>query len=246
MEIDFFCEYPEEGLDKAEMLDSDSVVYIAAENIEEYREYKQKLHEVNSDLDPAYWPILEESYWVSPFSTVEELENLKEELTSLDSGEKVLVDLELPLLNKKRFITGIKDFRFKRSLIKDILKLSHLDVRTAEYTGYPGTKKFLSLLGVNYSDFEIKRGVMYYTSLWNGFNLSLRRRSVKNFVNGESNFYIGVGTIGKGVFGDEQLLSEEDLRRDLNYLEKLGVDNVCVFRLGAVNREYLNILREFS
>lgn len=246
MKVDFFCEYPEQGLDKAEMLNSNSVVYIAAKNVEEYRTYRKRLYEINSDLRAAYWPILETSYWVSPFSTIEDLESLKEELNSLKDGEKVLIDLELPLLNKKCFIKGLRNFRAKKSLIKDILELDHLDIRTAEYTSFPGTRRMMALLGVIYPNLQVKRGVMYYTSLWNEPNLSLRRKSIRDFIDNEDCFYIGVGTIGQGVFGDEPILSEDALEEDLRYLDRLGVGNVCVFRLGALNQEYIGVLRKFT
>lgn len=102
MRVNFFEEFPtDENLEKTRLINFDSTIYIAASSFQEFQALRKKLNNINPELEAAYWPVLEKSYWISPFSFTDELENLAEDLQKNKQTEplKVLIDLELPLLN---------------------------------------------------------------------------------------------------------------------------------------------------
>lgn len=54
---------------------------------------------------------------------------------------------------------------------------------------------------------------------------------------------IGIGCIAKGIYGNEKILSPEELERDLKILQKSGKE-VVIFRLGGLNKEYVRIIEK--
>jgi len=82
MRIDFFEEFPtEENLKKAKLIDFPSTVYLAAKSLEEFKISRKKLGKINPKLEAGYWPILEKSYWISPFSYTYELKKIFKRIT---------------------------------------------------------------------------------------------------------------------------------------------------------------------
>ena len=102
MRINFFEEYPtSENLEKAKLIDFNSTIFLAAHSLEEFHKYKKNLLDINNRLDVAYWPILNNTYWISPFSYTSDLEKLFKELKENKEKLTILIDLELPLLNNR-------------------------------------------------------------------------------------------------------------------------------------------------
>jgi len=88
MRIDFFEEIPTiDNLEKAILIDFPSTIYLAANSLEEFRELEKNLSLINPELEAGYWPILEKTYYISPFCYTYELENL-------------IIDLEKNKFNK--------------------------------------------------------------------------------------------------------------------------------------------------
>lgn len=244
--VDFFTEFPEEGeLGKAELVDFPSTVYIAADSIDEFRRYEQELEEANSGVEPAYWPVVDNSYWISPFANTEDIEEVFDEVEGLD--REVLIDLELPLLDKKLFFRNILSFRRNKRLIQEFLEGNDDGLMTAEHPGIPVIGCFMKLLGIVYSSEEYghERCPLYYTSrigsLWQG----LTRKSIKRRAERGEVQAVGLGTIATGVYGDEPILSPEQLERDLEFLEEAGVERAVIFRLGGLEEDYLEVCRKF-
>ena len=248
MRIDFFEEFPtEENLRKAKLVDFESTVYTAAKSIAEFRQIADKIKIINPRIEPAYWPILEKSYWISPFSFTKELKSLAEELKANDMQLKILLDLELPTLRKWLFIRNLLSFVRNKRLIKKIFRSSkqwNIEIVTAEY---PIAKKLLGLLGVSYNPekYPHKKALMAYSSFARS---RLAKKQLRNHFIKQSRKYpciAGIGTIAVGVFGNEPILSPAELDEDLAFLKDKGIENAVIFRLGGLNEEYVNVISKY-
>lgn len=237
MKINFFAEFPENGeLKKAELIDYPSKIVIAARDLERFHEYQSKLREVNPELEAAYWPVLEKSYWASPFSPISELERISKEAEATEA--EVFLDIEAPILSKKLFITGLHGFKKKKTLIESVLEKEHVKgIESARDLLY---HKISQVLGLSYPTEKV---FMYYTSQAPDFILgSLKRRLMKQ----QGDFSIGLGCLDTGMLGNEDIISPENLRRDLKFAEELGLSEVYIFRLNAVERDdFREILDDF-
>ena len=99
MRFNFFEEFPTlKNLEKARLIDFDSTIFIAANSLEDFKRSRSVLNSINPNLSTAYWPIIPNSYWVSPFSNTIDLKNFMEEIFSANEPLTVLIDLELPLI----------------------------------------------------------------------------------------------------------------------------------------------------
>ncbi|MBU1203468.1 MAG: hypothetical protein KKG60_00160 [Nanoarchaeota archaeon] len=259
MRIDFFEEFPERGeLQKAKLLDFDCTTYIAAKSFKEFKGFKRQLEKINPNVEAGYWPILQKSYWISPFSYSAEIEGLSEELRACGKKHlKVLLDLEFPLLKKGLFLRNLPYFLRNKNKIKELFRDSEkfgLEILAAEYPSPTRAyQKFLEIGGISYSFDKFpnhKKVIMYYTSVMN----ELRSKDVWNHITkgvlSESKKYrnkikMGVGVIAGGILGDENILSPLRLDRDLELLKNNHIDNVVIFRLGGLNKDYMEVIKKF-
>jgi hypothetical protein len=241
MQIDFFEEFPDEqNLSKANLLRHKCVVFIAAKSLDEFLDIKKKLYGINPLIESAYWPLLNSSYWISPFSATKELKDLysdlkKHQLTDL----KVLLDLELPFKNPRLFYIELLSFFKNKRIIKSFLKnADKLGVRifTAEY---PAPLSILRFLGISYPvrKYHHERIPMYYSSM-------LKKERSKNFCKRmiAKDPHIALGVTAKGILGNEPLITPEELNKDFNYFQN---KNIVIFRLGGLNEKYLDIIEKY-
>lgn len=255
MRISFFEEYPTaENFDKLKLIEFETTIYLAAKSLEEFYRYispyKDKDH-----LRFAYWPILPESYWISPFSCRYELEKLVDELINRGSIREslcVLLDLELPILNRKLFFKNLFSFFKNKRTIRGIFSAGenlNLSIVTAEYPVSTSFMRYVNeVLGISYplKRLNHRKIVMLYTSM-------LREKKierVKNYISKvpspvKKNLSIGLGTIATGALGDEPLLSPSSLDDDLRFLEQNGIEECVIFRLGGLNRGYIRVIEKY-
>ncbi len=257
MRIDFFEEFPDdENLKKAKLINFNSTIYIAAKSFRKFQLLRKRLNEVNPKLEAGYWPILEKSYWISPFSYTYELKNLFNDLEQNKLATKklkVLVDLELPFLNKKLFFVNLFSFFRNKKLIKKIFKNSDrlkIDILTAEYAPFSGLhQKILQWLGVSYpvEKFPHKKIIMFYSSMIKNKDSqnSIKQIIIEKSKQYRQHFQVGLGTIATGILGDEPILSPKNLDKDLAFLKKHGIETAVIFRLGGLNKEYLKIIKKY-
>ena len=107
MKIHFFEEFPtKKNLEKLKLINFPSLVYVTAKSFKEFANLKKQIKKTNPKFEVAYWPVLEKSYWISPFSYNFELKKLYDDLLAnkTKNSLKILLDLELPFLNKKLFL----------------------------------------------------------------------------------------------------------------------------------------------
>jgi len=255
MRVDFFEEFPnEKNLEKLMLVNFDSTLYVASSSFSEFESIKERIKKINSEIEIAYWPVLEKSYWISPFSYTYELKNLYDELAKNKREKlKILIDLELPFLNKKLFLLNLFSFSRNKKLIEKIFRDSeklNLDILTAEYPiATDSMQRRLEWLGISYPIERLphKKIVMFYSS-------TIRNKSVlekiKNHIKKRAEelgdkLQVGLGTIAGGILGDEPVLSPKELDKDLSFYEKQNIDTVVIFRLGGLNRDYLRVIKKY-
>ena len=56
---------------------------------------------------------------------------------------------------------------------------------------------------------------------------------------------ISLGTIARGIFGNEPSLSLENLERDLEFVKKAGFNKIIIFRLGGLDNGHVRIIDKF-
>ena len=242
MEIEFYEEFPDEkNLSKLKLVKFPTEIFIAAKSLSDFKKCERIAKSYKKNLKVAYWPIVKNSYWISPFSNTGDLVKLFSDLNKIENP--ILIDLELPLRKKwKMYIKNIFHFSRNKKLIKTFLEKNKLRTTTAEYP-FAFVSKFMKLIGLNYN-INYERSVMFYSSM---FSKTMSRKIKSNLkrIKNKSNYSISLGTIAKGILGNEPILSSESLERDLEFVTNAGFKKVVLFRLGGLNKEYIDVLNKF-
>lgn len=246
MRVNFFEEYPGDGgLEPAALVEFPSTVFLAAESVAEYRAYRDDLASINPDLETAYWPILADSYWISPFADPDELESLFEATAGFD--DPVFLDLELPVGRPELFARNAGDVRANRRRIRQFVQAADGGVVTGEYPPIPAVDRLWKPLGLTYDvSLGHTRCPMYYTSVLPDGLVEPVGDAVEAMVRGDGRVIVGLGTIASGVFEDEPILSPAELERDMDRLAAAGTEAVVVFRLGGLDEAYLDVIEQFA
>ena len=244
MQISFFEEFPtKENLEKIKYVSFPTKLYLAAKSLSQF----EKIN-ISSPLvkEKIYWPILEkkEGYWFSPFSQRKALLRTIAELKN--SNVPILWDAELPThTNPSLYLTQGLNFFKNRNTIKNFIR-QRKNISTAEY--FPSSnfsKNLLHFLGVSFSTnqhFPIK---MMYSSM-HDFGEQIMQREIQcaKSLYGKR-LRLGLGTLAIGVKGNEPRISPQILKRDLHIAQKNNIDEVILFRLGGMNKEYSKIITPF-
>lgn len=256
MQINFFEEFPTaENLKKISIIPFPTIVFITAHSIAEFNEYRKELLKYNSNIEVAYWPLFKKSYWLSGFAYTEEIINLYNDLKNnkQEATLKILLDLELPLLNAKLFYKNIFKLSKNKKIISQIFsetKSLNIEIHTAEYPfGNKIIQRIFSFLGASYSlnKYPHFRIVMYYTSMFKStFIKNQMCKFIKNRAKThQNNFHVGLGCTAIGILGDEPIITPENLENDFAFLKEHGIKSTTIFRLGGINDEYLEILKKY-
>ncbi len=255
MRINFFEEFPiEENLAKAKFLDFPSTVFVAAHSIKEFSVFKKRLEEINPKIEVAYWPILPNTYWISPFSNTSDLKNLFQDLKSAGEPLKVLIDLELPMpkqagLYVKNIFKIYRNKKIIKKFFEDALSLE-IDITTAEYAAPSFViLKLYRKIGISYDNkkYGHKSCIMFYTSMIPKMALKTTENiilKVKKEINPEVE--LGLGTIAIGILGNEPILSAKDLGKDLKFMKENNFKVATIFRLGGLNQEYYEAIKQYA
>lgn len=230
MNINFFEEFPDkENLEKLKLIKFPCLIFVASGNLFEFNKLKNKIKKINKKVEVGYWPLLEKSYWVSPFSYTLELKKLVNELEK-NKDIKFLIDLEYPLLNKSLFFRNLFCFFKNKKIIREINKYSNVYTTAMPLIN----KKFLGLRGRSPI-------IMLYTSMIkNKLILKLIKRQIKM-----GNYNVGLGTIAPGILGNEPKLSPNKLGEDLEFCKRAGIKEVFIFRLGGLNKYYIEVINKY-
>jgi hypothetical protein len=239
--IEFYEEFPtKENLKKLNLIKFPTKIFLAANSVDEFRKYERIVKTHKKDLEVAYWPIVKNSYWISPFSNTQDLIELFNELDKIKNT--LLIDLELPLRKRwKMYFKNIFYFRKNKKMIKNFLEKNKNRITTAEYP-FAFISKFMRLIGLNYN-INYERSIMWYSSMLSkSFNKKIKKNLWK--IKNKANYSISLGTIAKGVLGNEPILSPENLEQDLDFVKKAGFSKVIIFRLEGLDEEYIKVLKK--
>lgn len=251
MKFNFFEEYPTlENLEKAKLIDFKSTIFLTANSFDEYKENQRLLNSINPNLSTAYWPILPNSYWISPFSNTKDLQNFIKEIFSINEPLTVLVDLELPLFkHRELYFKNFFSFWKNKKILKKFFKeapLHNINIVTAEYPPFlTGISFIYRLLGISFNVKKYKHTqcIMYYTSMIpNRFISELIKIGIIKTRKFNPDLHLGLGTIATGVLGNEPILSIESLKEDINFMKINNIETGVIFRLGGLNEDYVKLL----
>ena len=242
MEIEFYEEFPnKKNLQKLKLIKFKTRLFIAAKSIKEFQGLEKQVKKIKKDVEIAYWPIVKNSYWISPFSNTKDLIDLFKELEKIRNH--LLIDLELPLAKRwKMYFKNIFHFRKNKRLIRRFLEKNKGRITTAEYP-LAFVSKMMGFLGLNYN-LNYERSVMWYSSMMSKFLNKKIKKNLKSIKN-KKNYSISLGTLAIGVLGTEPLLSPEALEKDLRFVKESGFNKVILFRLEGLNKEYMKVINKF-
>ena len=251
MKFNFFEEYPTlENLEKAKLINFDSTIFLTANSFGEYKENEKLLHSINPNLSTAYWPILSNSYWISPFSNTKDLQEFIKEIFSVSEPVTILIDLELPLgkhreLYFKNFFSVWKNKKILKKFFREA-PTHNIHIVTAEYPPFfIGIDYLYRLLGISFDVKKYKNTqcIMYYTSMMkNKFTSKLVKKGIVRVRKFNPDLQLGLGTIATGVLGNEPILATGSLKRDIDFMKANNIETGVIFRLGGLNEDYLKLL----
>lgn len=231
-----------------------STIYLACESFELFLNLRQEINSVAPHITLGFWPIFKKSYWISPFSFTEELNELLNSFNSYSGKEiiNVLMDFELPLRHPKLLITNAVNFRKNKLVIEDILRLSFKQKFQFLAAEYPMPFSFIKtigkLLGIHYSHSKFK-----YTTITMQYNTNIGKITKRFFMNKiidevgkNSNYEIALGLIAPGVFNEKNLLSPKVLHQDLLKLSEDGITSVTIYSFEGYQNEYKKVIDQFA
>ncbi|MEA3414141.1 MAG: hypothetical protein U9Q99_01285 [Nanoarchaeota archaeon] len=243
MKIEFYEEFPnKENLKKLKLIKFPVKIFIAAKSILEFKKYEKIAKSYKKDLEVAYWPIVKNSYWISPFANYKDLLKLFSELNTLSNH--LLIDLEFPLRKKwKMYFKNIFNFRKNKRLIRNFLEKNKSRITTAEYP-FTFVSKFMNLIGLNYN-INYERSIMWYSSMFSKtFNKKIKSNLKK--IKNKKYYSVSLGTLAIGILGNEPILSPKNLEKDLYFVKNQGFKKVIIFRLEGLNKIHLKVLNKFN
>jgi len=241
MKIDFYEEFPKkESIEKLKLIKFKSRLFIAAKSLKDFQRFEKIVKKINNKVECAYWPIILNSYWISPFSNTLDLIELFDELNKCCNH--LLIDLELPL-NKRLILKNVLSYYKNRKLIKKFLEKNKNRITTAQF---PSSiiSLFMKILGLDYN-INIEKSFMWYSSMIPPIaNKHIKKNLMK--LKNKNNYSISLGTIAIGILGKEPILSPDNLKRNLEFVKKAGFNKIIIFRLGGLNKDYIKIINKFQ
>ncbi len=241
MKIEFYEEFPnEKNLAKLKLIRFPTKIFIAAKSVSEFKKFEKIAKKYKKNLEVAYWPIIKNSYYVSPFSKPDDLKDLFKKLNSIKNP--LLIDIELPI-PKIRILSNFLKISENKKLIKEFIKTNkkRITIPQQPFAILSGIFKWFGLI---YEGFY-EKNPMYYSSMCNKKINRIIRKAFMGYKN-KKEYAIGLGTIATGVLGNEPLLSPENLKRDLKFVKNAGFRKVIIFRLGGLNKDYIGVIESFS
>ena len=242
MNIEFYEEFPSnKSLEKLKLVKFKTRLFLAAKSIKEFQEFEKQAKKIKKGVEIAYWPIVENSYWISPFSNTKDLIKLFKDLEKIKNH--LLIDLELPLAKRwKMYFKNILHLKKNKKIIKEFMERNKKRITTAEYP-LAFISKIMKFIGLNYN-IKTEKSIMWYSSM---MPKSLNKKIKKNLKNikNKKTYSISLGTLAIGILGNEKILSPEKLEKDLEFVKKAGFKKVIIFRLEGINKKYLQVINKF-
>ena len=262
MKISFYEEFPiQENLGKIELIDFPTKIIVAAKSLPEFYSIKDsvKKYKNKNIKEIIYWPIIkkEEGYWFSAFTKNSALKRIINELKQNKKPLRIMWDAELPFYKSQTlpYLLNYIDYFKNRKIILDFFRNAskyNIKILTSEYPIQSGfLRNFLFeifLISFDPRVYKNKKIAMLYTSLLR--NHPYVEKFLENQIHigkkyfGED-FIVALGVIAKGINANEPVLRAKELERDLKIVKNMGLDEVIIYRLSGLNKEYVKVLRKF-
>jgi len=245
MQISFFEEFPtKENLAKIKYIPFPTKLYLAAPSLKDFKKIQVSSPCVKEKI---YWPILkkEEGYWFSPFSKRNAINRIFKELKG--SSVPVMLDAELPTHpNPALYLTESLNFWKNRASIQNFIS-ERKNMYTAEY--FPSSKvseKLFHFLGLSFATRNHYPIKMIYSSM-HDFGESFIEEEIKKAKRTYGKrLRVALGTLTHGIKGNEPAIYPKKLERDLSICNTLNIEEVILFRLGGMNKEYQRVIEKLS
>jgi hypothetical protein len=255
MRINFFEEYPTpQNMSKLDLINWPSTLLVAAPSLIEFENIRKKYANKYPHITFGWWPTIPDSYWVSGLVNTQDLNFLFKQLTSKIHKKElpILIDFELPI-KKHLYLKNLHKIRRNKKIISKFLEGSNkfnLKVYTAEYPSINMSMYLLwRILGVSPSlKFKHTKIPMCYSSMKPRMCGSILWNKTKKFENKlakkhPNRINFGLGAIANGVYGNEPILSAEELRKDIEWAQKSNISEVFVFRLAGITQSHIEIFK---
>ncbi|MBI2558787.1 hypothetical protein HYW20_05670 [Candidatus Woesearchaeota archaeon] len=263
MKIDFYEEFPtKENLDKIKLISFPAKLIVAAKSLEEFHSIQNNVRQYKNRnvKEVAYWPILakDEGYWFSAFTKNSALKRIINELQQNKRPLTVMWDAELPFYKSTilKYLLNYIDYFKNRRIILSFFRNAgkyNIKILTSEYpleSGFFRRLLFeLFLISFDPRFYNNKKIIMLYTSL-------LRNHpNVESFLENQTkigkkyfgkDLIVGLGIIATGIGVNEPILKVEDLKRDLKIVKDIGVEEVVIYRLSGLNKNYINVIKKYN
>ncbi len=256
MRINIFEEFysTQELIDRCKKIPFSSTVFIACKSFEDFVRTQKTIYKEAPEIELGFWPILPKSYWISPFSYFSELSDLYTNLSKYRGGSevKVLLDLELPLLHPSLFLINAPNYRANKLAIEKIFMLNKtgkIRLYTAEYPmPLPIMRWVAAILGVHYPHHHLSHTTitMLYNTTFGKIMKKFFMQKIISCVAKQSHNQIALGLIAPGVFNERNLLSPEALSKEINILNKNGINQVTIYSLAGLDKEYLKVVTDLT
>lgn len=241
MKVSFFVEFPEDDFKGLKYVNFPTKLYIAAKSIKEFNLLKKKFKNKNIS-EFVYWPILDhkEGYWISLLSKNSSLKRIFSEIKDTPT----MVDLELPTKhNPFLFFTQLINIFKNKKMIVDFID-NNKNVYTAEY--YPQGKfmtYIFKLLGLHFDPnrWGNKSIKMLYHSLHNFDEKFIIDELSEGVKNAGKNYLVAYGLLSGGVNGGS-VMTQKQLKIDLELAKRAGISEVIIFRLGGLNKSHTKLI----
>ncbi|GAF92312.1 unnamed protein product, partial [marine sediment metagenome] len=225
-------------------------IIFAAPSVKNFVGIRKKLKS-SKVKDVIYWPVLKKSegYYISAFSRSSGLNRVFNEI--LSNKIPTMLDLEIPL--KRGILKHLHYFFKSKRLIDNFLlnaEKNGIEIYTAEYDiPHKLAEALFSFirLTLNPKKFKHQRIVMLYTSFRKNQVIEdyLLKQLEKSKQKYGEDFLVGLGVIAPGVGENEPILSPSHLEHDLKVLNREGIKKVVIFRLGGLNKKYLEVIKKY-
>ena len=154
-----------------------------------------------------------------------------------------MLDLELPTTqNPLLYLTELLNFKKDKKMIHSFICNHPGEIYLCEYSA---PEKNLQRLGLHYVSKKSKVMKMMYHSVHYFSQEKLQYELQQGIQKYGDRYIVGYGTIAVGVGGNEPLLSPEQLEKDLRIAQEVGVKEVVLFRLGGLNKKYVEVIEKF-
>lgn len=258
MRISFYEEFPtKENLDKIKLINFPTKLIVAAKSLNGFYSIKDliKKYDNKNIKEIVYWPVLEkdEGYWFSAFSKNSALKRIILELQQNKKPLTIMWDAELPFY-KSLILKEVFNYFKNRKIILDFFRNAEKYQIKILASEYPLESRFLRnllfdlfLISSDTKKYNNKKIAMLYTSFLKNHS-DIEKFLEKQIQIGKrqfgKDFMVALGTIATGINGDEPILKPEELERDLKILKKNGISEVVVFRLGGLDKGYVNVIKK--